>query len=80
MRLDAAANFETIDLIERVIRPNCGELQDLVVEGVAARCFGVVENEIHDPPAAAGKARSLSRLAAAGRNPFPIARALFTGI
>ena len=53
VRLDATADLEAIDLIQRIVGPDRRKLQDLVVEGVAARCFGVVEYERHAYPAVA---------------------------
>ena len=50
MRLDAAADLEAIEFTQGVISLDRCELQDLVIEGVAACSFGVVENECHRTP------------------------------
>jgi hypothetical protein len=48
MWLDAAADLEAIDFIQGVIGSNGRKLQNLIVEGIATRCLGIIEDECHE--------------------------------
>ena len=48
MWLDAAADLEAIDFIQGVVSLYRRKLQNLVVEGIAARCLGIIEDKCHE--------------------------------